>query len=158
VAGAIDYGLILLMWIPILIFLELRPARWVLPSHWEWLVGGVVSLTSLLPLTAYQFLVSTWKQSIGRNLMQLHVVNRFGLTPTTRVVALRSLLRMLPLWLLALLPTIGQLGLASFYVGVVLFFFAVAWLLLDLVWMLVARNGSSLHDRIAGTRVVWKPH
>jgi uncharacterized RDD family membrane protein YckC len=29
------------------------------------------------------------------------------------------------------------------------------WLLLDLATMLISRQGKSLHDRIAGTRVVW---
>jgi serine/threonine protein kinase len=155
VAAAIDYMIIFLFWIPITVFAELRPTRWILPTSFDWLGGMLASVLSLAPLAAYSFFVSSWKQSIGRNLMQLRVVNRFGLTPSTRLMLTRTTLRMLPLWMLALLPAVGRLGFLAFALSVGFWLGGLAWLAIDLAALVVLGKGKSLHDRLAGTRVVW---
>lgn len=155
VAAGLDYLIILLLWIPVLVFMQLRPLRWTFAANWDWAVGWLATCLTLLTLVAYTFVVSTWKQSVGRNLMQLRVVNRFGLTPSTRLMATRTVLRMLPLWLLALVPAAGQSAAISLPLSVGLWLLTLLWLLADLGTMLLFRTGKSLHDYLAGTRVVW---
>ncbi len=155
VAAGLDFLIILLLWIPVLVFMQLRPLRWTFAANWDWAVSWLATFMTLLTLLAYTFMVSTWKQSVGRNLMQLRVVNRFGLTPSTRLMATRTVLRMLPLWLLALVPAASESGAISNPLSVGLWLLMLLWLLADLGTMLFFRTGKSLHDYLAGTRVVW---
>lgn len=155
VAAAIDFSLVMLLWIPAMVFIELRPARWVLPSSLEWIAGIIATLTFLVPVIGYSFLVGWWKQSIGRSLMQLRVVNRFGFTPTTRLMVTRTGLRMLPLWLFSLLPFAANIGAVNTWLSTGLVAIAGLWLLVDVASMVIMGQGKSLHDYLAGTRVVW---
>lgn len=61
----------------------------------------VILILDFLPLIAYTILVGLWKQSVGRKLMQLRVLNRFGMIPKGRKMAFRSVLRMILPWSMA---------------------------------------------------------
>lgn len=155
VAAGIDYSIVMLLWIPVIVFVEMRPGRWIVPGQLEWLIRIAATFSFLLPIVGYTALVAWWKQSIGRSLMQLRVVNRFGLTPTTRALVGRTILRMLPLWLFAFLPLVSSVGWLTLAMSLLLMALAGTWLLVDLVVLLISRQGKSLHDRLARTRVVW---
>jgi uncharacterized RDD family membrane protein YckC len=118
-------------------------------------VSFLGSLVYLAPVVGYTALVGWWKQSMGRSLMQLRVLNRFGLTPSTYWMVTRTILRMMPLWLVALLPLVGLAGVLAIPLSVCLILASCVWLLTDFGWMLALGNGKSLHDYLAGTRVVW---
>ena len=60
----------------------------------------LVSLANLLPLVFYSLSVFFFRQSIGRNLLYLRVVNRYGLKASGRVMLIRSFVRMGFVWLL----------------------------------------------------------
>ncbi len=155
VAAAIDYSIVMLLWIPAMVFVEFLPARWFIPGALEFVAGVLAMLMLFAPLLSYVVLVGWWKQSIGRSLMQLRVVNRFGLTPSTRLIVTRTNLRMLPLWMLALLPAVANAGVLTAFLSITLAVTAMVWLLVDLAMMLILGRGKSLHDYFAGTRVVW---
>lgn len=155
VAAAIDFSLVMLLWIPAMIFVELRPARWFLPSNLAVLVGFLATLIFLAPILGYTLMLGWWKQSVGRSLMQLRVVNRFGLTPSTRLMVTRTTLRMLPLWLLAMQPLVANAGYWTLPLSLTFSLGAALWLLVDLGTMFIVGKGKSLHDYLAGTRVVW---
>ena len=64
------------------------------------LIVLLVAQADLLPLIFYSLSVFFFRQSIGRNLLYLRVVNRYGLKPTGRVMLTRSFVRMGFVWLL----------------------------------------------------------
>jgi uncharacterized RDD family membrane protein YckC len=134
---------------------DLLPSRWLLPGSLQGIVHFLGTLAYLAPVVGYTVLVGWWGQSIGRSLMQLRVVNRFGLTASNSTMVTRTTLRMLPLWLAALMPLAGSTGILALPLSIGLFLVASFWLLIDAGLMLVWGKGTSLHDRLAGTRVVW---
>ncbi len=104
-----------------------------------------------ISLAAFTLVVAGWRQSIGRELVHVRIVNQFGLRPTRRTMLTRSVLRMLSFWLVSL-ALIAQSS-TSFYFALPLIA-GVLWLVIDGGWMLARRNGESLHDLIASTRAV----
>ena len=103
-----------------------------------------------LALGIYTSTVSTWRQSLGRELLHIKVVNQFGLQPTRKKMILRSVLRFLPHWGVAASTLLGQTtwAIAIILTGSILYFLINGFL------MLFGGAGSSLSDRIVKTRVV----
>lgn len=60
----------------------------------------IVSLANLLPLFFYSLIVFFFRQSLGRKLLYLRVVNRYGLKASRRLMLTRSFVRMGFVWLL----------------------------------------------------------
>ncbi len=114
-----------------------------------------VDVIDILPIVFYLAVIYFWRQSVGRSLMHIRVVNRYGLTPSPNCMLVRSLLRMQFPWFLICFslisePTASWLGIAM--IGLV----AVSGvtLLVDLAVMAVFDRGRSLHDLLVDTRVV----
>ena len=115
----------------------------------------LLELCKFLPLFAYTFSIYFWRQSIGRSLMHIRVVNQHGLVPRASSVALRSLLRMQFPWIFI------SVGLISFDAGTtvplfqsVLYAASLFLLMFDIIFMLFATNSRSIHDMIFNTQVV----
>lgn len=106
-----------------------------------------------LPLVVYTLALGYWRQSLGRALMHIRVVNQYGLRPTRRTLIGRSFLRMAPLWVLA---TTLNLPLEQFSTSLpnALWISAVIFSIIEVGYMVMKGNGTSLHDRWFKTRVV----
>jgi tRNA A-37 threonylcarbamoyl transferase component Bud32 len=114
------------------------------------LLSFIQPFSILLALVAYTMIVVGWRQSLGRELFHIKIVNQYGLEPAARTMATRFALRMMPLWLLALVVVVDNWFPLSDAVFVGL---AVIWLLVDGGLVMLSR-GASLHDRILKTRAV----
>ena len=128
---------------------------------WEVVFGEYPFVTFLLkafdlvPIIIYTTVIYFWRQSLGRSLMHIRVVNRYGLIPSSTQMTQRSLLRMQFPWfaicfLLFRDPTDSWLGIVFLTMLVV----SGVLLLLDLAFMVVYYKGRSLHDLAMDTRVV----
>ncbi len=107
-------------------------------------------LSIVLSLSVFTMMVAWWRQSLGRELLHVKIVNQYGLNPSARTMATRSVLRMLPLWIVGFGTLIDSFfSWAGFYAVAI----ALIWLLIDGV-LVFSRGGRSLHDRILKTRAV----
>jgi uncharacterized RDD family membrane protein YckC len=115
----------------------------------------LLNICTFLPIIAYTFLVYFWRQSIGRSLMHIRVVNQFGMRPSANTMALRSAIRMQFPWVVICLELFrtdsgGGLSvvLSSIYALSLLF------LMFDIAFMVIYSKGRSIHDVVSKTRVV----
>ncbi|MEZ6095701.1 MAG: protein kinase [Pirellulaceae bacterium] len=142
--------------------LDLNGVGWL--SFWDanvpWYseVGWIVFMLlmaalSFVPIGVYTLVVGYTRQSLGRALMHLRVINRYGLRPSSRVMMGRSVLRMSWLWVATSAVNIPFLS-SSTTLTSAAFIGVTAFIGMELVYMVVFGNGSSLHDRWYGTRVV----
>ena len=118
-------------------------------------IALLLNLCNFLPIIAYTVLAYFWRQSIGRSLMHIRVVNQFGMVPTANAMALRSAIRMQFPWVVICLelfrtdsPNEVSLVLSSIYALSLLF------LLFDITFMVIYSKGRSIHDLLCKTRVV----
>ncbi len=109
------------------------------------LVAGV----SLLPITVFLACFTAWRQSIGRHLMGIRVVSRFGLQPPRTWLALREVFRLMPFWLGTVVGSI--IGTNSSSEKVV--FAAILAILASGVFGFFRSDRRSLHDLIFKTKV-----
>ena len=108
-----------------------------------------------LPLLAYTCSIYFWRQSIGRNLMHLRVVNQHGLAPRGSRIALRSLLRMQFPWIfISVGLIIPDAGATAPLFQSVLWAASLIFLMFDIIFMLFTRKSRSIHDTIFKTQVV----
>ena len=149
VAALIDFLTVLLLMLPVRLLINMQsfephPAIWV-----------AILLADFVPIIIYTVLVGVWKQSVGRRLMQLRVINKFGVIPKGRKMAMRSILRMIIPWfqaamLIFFFANDSWLELVPFVVSAgVLIVVSISTLM-----MFFSRDKKSLHDRIFDTRVV----
>ncbi len=147
IAWFIDVATIALMAVPFILLLQMVQQIGKIRA----LPHVTGDLFLLLSLAAFTMVVSGWRQSLGRELLHIKVVNQYGLLPSRRTMATRSVLRMLPLWCVA----IGWLAGAMFsFVVPVVIVLGIGWSIIDAAFMLIRGAGSSLHDRILHTRAV----
>ena len=155
IAAGIDWALVLLMTIGVqLLLVRMQPMINGRDAAW---IGYLMGVMTFLPMLSYLLIVYFWRQTIGRKLMHLRVVNQYSLRPTHRQMLLRSLMRMQFPWFVILQillsePTPQTLG------GAVAYIISAVIMVLDLAYMLMASNGSSIHDRLVRTRVVLDTH
>ncbi len=151
IAAAIDWLIVMLFMVP---FRTPFAAELVQSSGW---LQAIVYLVDLLPILAYTFLIAIFRQSVGRKLMQLRVLNRFGMIPKARKMAMRSILRMIGPWTMALMmfsainPDSGPVK-VYFVVGVAVL--VLIYLLAATASLLIARKHRTIHDFIFETQVV----
>ena len=152
VAATIDYALVSLLIAPFQILRQISPVE-------EYLSQSTLTAILLLAIefgsiVAYTLLVVLWKQSPGRKLMQVRVVNEFGLKVTGQTMGTRSLMRMLLMWFLALAAISTETeGWANFATNFVVTA-ALVFTLIDVAFMMIYRRGRSLHDFVSKTWVV----
>ena len=119
------------------------------------LIAFLAQLVDLVPMAIYLAVVFVTRQSLGRRLMQIRVVNKYGMAASSRTMVLRSLPRMIiPLVTTLLLffahtETTWGIVMAS-TIG---FIATLVWLF-DSAAMLIYHQGRSLHDLFFDTRVV----
>lgn len=116
---------------------------------------AAVKFSEFLPIVIYMVVVYFWRQSLGRMLMQLRVVNQYGMRPSPSQMAIRDAIRMqFPfmtvcfqffLWLNTnwLLFTLSILSLLS-----------LVFLIVDVAFMVVYSRHRSAHDLLTNTQVV----
>lgn len=115
----------------------------------------LLQIANFIPIIAYTVLIYFWRQSIGRNLMHIRVMNTFGMKPTGNEMALRSAIRMQFPW------TVICLGLfradSAAWLSLILsslLVLSLLFLLVDIAFMVVYSESRSIHDLITKTRVV----
>ena len=115
----------------------------------------LLELCKFLPLIAYTLSIYFWRQSIGRNLMHLRVVNQHGLAPRASSMALRSLLRMQFPWIFISVQLISSdAGTTVPLFQSVLYTGSLLLLMFDIIAMLLVSKSRSIHDMIFKTQVV----
>ena len=152
IATAIDTFLVALAMLPILILLQTVEST---PFINNVVIRTLTSAGYFLPIGLYTFLVTWLRQSLGRRLMHLRVVNQVGLVPSSRIITTRSFLRMVPMWLLAFasFTFAAQLDWLS-PVTTVLSLLALFFVVADVAVMIAMGEGKSLHDLIMKTQIV----
>lgn len=109
----------------------------------------------VVPIAIYTATIFFWRQSIGRALMQVRVVNRYGLKPYRSKMVTRSIFRMSIVWMMiAGFWTRGlEQGFVFSIVMIPVFAFGL-FFVIDMLHFLFSRSNESLHDRIYKTSVV----
>ena len=98
----------------------------------------------------YTLVIGGWRQSLGRELLHVRIINQYGLEPTRRKMILRSILRMMLFWGIV----VSSVFRPWFYFAVVIASLALLFVLADAVAVLFLGRGTSLHDRVFKTRAV----
>lgn len=130
---------------------------------WRWLAASISPSSAILsnfaiaggvmvPIVIF-FWIDRGGISPGKTLMQLRVVDRFGLPVQPRILAWRSIIQFLPIWLFPTAVRTENSGLPDsvwqpLWIAMCIYFIA------DVVLAIVRANGKSLHDQLFGTRVV----
>ena len=104
----------------------------------------------LVPLAAMWWEMKRYRTP-GRYLMQIRVVDKYGLPPSRRAVALRSMLRFSVIWASALLGLLFYWGFD--FLSVMGLLLIPIWILIDFV-PVVGSQKRAIHDLICGTHVV----
>ncbi|MDG2222549.1 MAG: protein kinase [Rubripirellula sp.] len=116
----------------------------------SWILVTLITAASafIVPVAVLRW-VSLGGSSPGKNLMQLRVVDRHGIRPPPQILARRSIMQYLPIWIapihaldLPLLVTLSMTGVVAFVV------------IVDTILALTRWQGQSLHDQFYDTRVV----
>jgi uncharacterized RDD family membrane protein YckC len=116
-----------------------------------WLQAAASATGFLIPLLVC-YLQGQRKTTPGKELLQIRIVDTYGLTPSTTHLALRAVMPCLFLWHFALQRTLDPLGLTG--VGKVAGIAAVAALLVDVSFAVFRSDRRSLHDLFLDTQVV----
>ena len=155
IAAGVDWAGVLLVTIGLQTLLVMGSDR--LPVLTNVATRAVLLATlTFVPILLYTIGVYFWRQSLGRNLMHLRVVNQYGLKPKRHEIAIRSLLRMQFPWFIIFFMTLvdnRDFG-DALAVVVSVYVFSGLCFLVDIGWMLLSSGGRSLHDFIMGSRVV----
>ena len=114
-----------------------------------------VSLANLLPILLYSATVFFFRQSVGRNLLYLRVVNRYGMRPPGRRMLTRSFVRMGVVWLLiaSMVFDAQNMGWAE-TMRTVLAGAAVLFLILQVTILMFNRDHRTIQDMVYKTDVV----
>ncbi len=173
IAATIDYGMVIVAFLAIQIgsffvssyvskSFQMNGIGWL--SFWDsnvpwygellWIMFKLaLTLLCFAPIVFYTLSMGYWRQSLGRALMHIRVVNQHGLRPSRRVLMGRSVLRMAWVWMLISVINLplhqySDLWMPVLLIGVTLF------TLIEMTYMMFFGNGTSLHDRWYQTRVV----
>lgn len=153
IAAMIDYLVVLLLMVPMQMVLEATRLTSYLGDHV--FIRFLLQLADFLPIMTYTILVMFWRQSIGRALMHVRVVNQYGLIPAAKSMVARSFFRMCLVW--ATCSTIFFQRSDVFWVQIVsasVVLICLIYLIAATAFMLIYDQARSIHDLIFGTRVV----
>lgn len=112
----------------------------------------LASLVGFVGPVLVMFLAAKWRRTIGKELLQIGIVDRHGLPPRPAQLALRTVLPMLPLWHFAIHTVCVAAGAAA--IGTFAGLFALLAFSADMLTSFVRRDRRSLHDLLFDTRVV----
>lgn len=114
-----------------------------------------VSLANLLPILLYSVIVFFFRQSVGRNLLYLRVVNRYGVRLTRRTMLTRSFVRMGSVWLLIASMVFDKQDVGwTETMRTVLASAAILFLLVQITVLMFNRNHRTIQDMVYQTDVV----
>ena len=119
------------------------------------LLQFLILILDFIPMVLYTVMVGIWKHSVGRKLMQLRVLNKFGMIPKGRKMVFRSLLRMILPWSMA--SSMMFVFVEETWWTVIPAVISVATILFVIVnccSVVFTKSGKSIHDRIIETQVV----
>ena len=152
-AAGIDWATVLSLAVVVQVALASPQWRAVGASHPVLLT--LLRIADFLPIIAYTVLIYFWRQSIGRNLMHLRVVNQYGMRPSGKLMAIRSAVRMqFPLVVIFRILSADVVGSRLEVALAALVVVSMILLLLDIAFMLIYAKARSLHDLAVNTRVV----
>lgn len=152
IAWAIDALTVVLLTIPIIVLGQVISR--ILPYGLADPLEIISWLSLLISLCGYTAVVAWWKQSLGRELLNIQIVNRFGLPVDRRTMVTRTILRLMLFWCLGFGAVINTiLPMSSEYLPLMFAVSGFGWLIVDGALML-APNSISLHDRLTLTRAV----
>lgn len=117
------------------------------------LLESVFHAVCFLPVFLHIVVAGYWRHTLGRRMMHIHVVNRFGLPPARRTFTIREAIRVAFLWALPVLVVFWT-GLNAPVWGLAFVGLAILWTVLNTGWMVFGRRGQPLHDRMLATRAV----
>lgn len=102
-------------------------------------------------LAIYSIAVYWYRQSLGRFLFHLQVVNRYGLKPNRKIMLARELVRMQFLWIypfaMFFFDWFPQIALAMLAISLLTS-------VVDMLYLITLGRGSSIHDELLGTQSV----
>ena len=153
IAAGIDWATVLSL--AVVVQVAFNSPSWISIGTSHPAMVTLLKLCNFLPIIGYTVLIYFWRQSIGRNLMHIRVVNQYGMEPSGKKMAIRSAIRMqFPLVLMCRMlfndPALGSVDIAL--AGLLVL--SMVLLLLDIAFMLVYSLSSSVHDLVVGTHVV----
>lgn len=153
IGAGIDWISVILLMAPLAMVVGLDQSSSFFELHR--ITDFLLRLANLIPMTMYTIVLFFWRQSIGRSLMQIRVVNVHGLIPPHKSMLSRSLLRMIVPWVMCILLFLQSVDFGwTKILATSLMSVAVGFWLLDIASMLIFKQAKSLHDLIFGTRVV----
>ena len=153
IAAGIDWLTVLLFMAPVELAVESDAFGSYFSAHP--MLGFLFRLVNLIPITIYMLILFIWRQSLGRSLMQVRVVNSHGLIPPQKTMLSRSVLRMIIPWaacLILFLQT-GSFAWTEVLAKSLLILALVYWLT-DIAFMFIYDQARSLHDILFKTKVV----
>ena len=113
----------------------------------------LATAAALLPPAAVVWWQARSGASAGKQLFQLRPVDRHGLRPSRRALALRGLALTFPVWGVLIDGLVGEATGQEWLEDALLLFVFVVWAI-DHAAAAFSRDRRTLHDRLLGTRVV----
>ncbi len=143
-------------WITVILFmLPFRLAMLTESVSSSPMLKAFVFLMHFIPIVSYTLIIVFLKQSAGRKLMQLRVLNRYGMIPKGRKMAMRSVLRMILPWSMATLLLMGVSEIQSLQsLSAMVFVASVVFMFVNAGSLMVSKRQKSIHDIIFETQVV----
>lgn len=115
----------------------------------------VILILDFVPMVLYTVMVGLWKHSVGRKLMQLRVLNKFGMIPKGRKIVLRSVLRMILPWAMAssmMFVFVDDSWWTIF--PAVMSVITILFVIVNSGCMLFSKRSQAIHDYLFETQVV----
>jgi len=173
IAGMIDYGAVLFSTLSVFLIgslgLSLLAGYWNLAdsSLWSllhddapWYIDIGIFFTHIffycclfLPVIGHTMLMGSWRTSIGRKLMHVAVVNRYGLKPTRKLALSREFFRLLFAWIVPICSVLA-FGVNWPLVANLLLVAGLVFVLVNTAFLVITPTGKTLHDRWFHTRAV----
>lgn len=153
IAGLFDWMMVFLLMMPCQLLLSTPSLLQYFDAHPVTMF--LVQAIDMIPIAIYTVLVFFWRHSLGRSLMQLRVVNRYGFQASGRTMALRSIPRMALPWAATILFFVA--GSHQDWVQNIIaitIFLVVVFSLLNVAFLMIFQRHRSLHDLMFDTRVV----
>jgi serine/threonine protein kinase len=119
------------------------------------MISLLLHICNFLPIIGYTVLTYFWRQSIGRSLMHIRVVNQFGMPPSPNMMAIRSLFRMQFPWIVIALELFRTES-GVFYSVILssIYMLSILFLMAELAFMVLYSKHRAIHDMVFKTRVV----
>ena len=153
IAALFDWMLVFMLMMPCQVLLATPEFYGFFDSHP--LMMFVVQAVDLLPIVTYTAILYFWRQSIGRQIMQLRVINKYGFNASKRKLLFRSFLRMILPWSTSLLFFITRTSLGwmqDLASGISLL--VTIFVVVSGCFLIFNRQHRSLHDIVFDTRVI----